>query len=496
MLRAAVLLLGAMLLSAPAVAATETDRRDCSGESSPDRKIAACTHVLEDAQSPAALRVIAYRNRGLTYNKKNLPELAALDFDEALKLDPNDNPSLGGRGNSYAQRGQYDRGIADFTEILRRFPKSDRAYNDRGLIQLRKGDLDAAFSDFDAAVHINPKGVRALNNRALTFARRNRLEEAIAGFTEALKADPQYLLAYTNRARAYEEKGELELALADLKKAADGVPRPNFDEDARAKTNGSNGVARLTKTLAETKASGSKAVPAERRVALVVGNSGYAHATPLRNPANDAKLLAASLRQAGFTEVREVYDADLSTLGKALKDFGDLAVGSDWAVIYFAGHGIEVGGANYLIPVDARLEQQAHVEDEAMPLSRVMSKVVGASKLQLVILDACRNNPFVPRMRGTGRQSRSIGSGLTAIEPESGVLVAYAARDGTTALDGETTSANSPYADALARHMGEPGLEISLLFRKVRDDVLVKTGKQQEPYTYGSLPAQPFYFRR
>jgi tetratricopeptide (TPR) repeat protein len=495
MLRAAALLLGAMLISAPAFAATETDRRDCSGESSPDRKIAACTRVLEDAKSPSTLRVIAYRNRGITYNKKGLPELAALDFDEALKLDPNDNQSLGGRGNSYAQRGQYDRGIADFTEILHRFPKSDRAYNDRGLIQLRKGDLDAAFSDFDAAVRINPKSARALNNRALTFARRGRLDEAIAGFGEALSADPQYLLAYTNRARAYEEKGELELALADLKKAADGVPRPNFDEDARAKTTGSSGVTRLTQALAQGKAVGSKA-PTERRVALVVGNSTYAHATPLRNPANDAKLLAASLRQAGFTEVREVFDADLSTLGKALKDFGDLAVGSDWAVIYFAGHGIEVGGANYLIPVDARLEQQAHVEDEAMPLSRVMSKVVGASKLQLVILDACRNNPFVPRMRGTGRQSRSIGSGLTAIEPESGVLVAYAARDGTTALDGESTSANSPYADALARHMAEQGLEISLLFRKVRDDVLIKTGKQQEPYTYGSLPAQPFYFRR
>jgi uncharacterized caspase-like protein len=135
------------------------------------------------------------------------------------------------------------------------------------------------------------------------------------------------------------------------------------------------------------------------------------------------------------------------------------------------------------------------VEDEAVPLSRVMSKVTSASKLQLVILDACRNNPFVPRMRGTGR-TRSVGSGLTAIEPETGVLVAYAARDGTTALDGDSASPNSPYANALARYIGEQGLEISLLFRKVRDDVLSSTGKQQEPYTYGSLPAQPFYFRR
>jgi tetratricopeptide (TPR) repeat protein len=493
MLRAAALFLGLLAISHPAFAASEADRRDCSGESSPDRKIAACTLVLEDAKSPAAQRVVAYRNRGITYNKKGLHELATADFDQALKLNPQDNLSLGSRASAYAQRGQYDRAIADLTEIVRRNPRADRAYNDRGLVSLRKGDLDAAAQDFEAALAINSSNVHALNNRALVSARRGRLDDAIAGFSATLRADPNYLLAYTNRARAYEEKGELELALADLKTASEGTPRAKSEDDVRAKAAGARGVTRLTQLIAAAKV-GAPAQP-ERRVALVVGNSAYAYATALRNPVSDAKLLAAALRKSGFSEVREVYDADLSALGKALKEFGDLADGSDWAVIYFAGHGIEVGGTNYLIPVDAKLEQQSHVEDEAVPLSRVMSKVTSASKLQLVILDACRNNPFVPRMRGTSR-TRSVGSGLTAIEPETGVLVAYAARDGTTALDGDSASPNSPYANALARYIGEQGLEISLLFRKVRDDVLSSTGKQQEPYTYGSLPAQPFYFRR
>ncbi|HEU4379903.1 MAG TPA: tetratricopeptide repeat protein [Hyphomicrobiaceae bacterium] len=493
MLRAAALLFCFVTISTAALATNDADRRDCSGESSPDRKIAACTRVLGDAKSAPALRVIAYRNRGITYNKKALHELATADFDEALKLDPKDLVTLAARGNAYSQRGMYDPALADLAEILRLNPRAGKAYNDRGLIHLRKGDLDAAASDFEAALQINPRSAHALNNRALVSARRGNFDDAIAGFSATLRADPQYLLAYTNRARAYEEKGELELALADLTAASQGVPRPNFEEDARAKANGARGVARLTPIIAERKA-GLRTQP-ERRVALVVGNSRYAHAPALRNPAGDAKLLAQSLRESGFSQVRELYDADLSALGRALKDFGDLAVGSDWAVIYFAGHGIEVGGTNYLIPVDAKLETQAHVEDEAVPLSRVMSKVTSASKLQLIILDACRNNPFVPRMRGTGR-TRSVGSGLTAIEPDTGVLVAYAARDGTTASDGEDTSPNSPYADALARHIGEQGLEISLLFRKVRDDVLTKTAKQQEPYTYGSLPAQPFYFRR
>jgi uncharacterized caspase-like protein len=129
-----------------------------------------------------------------------------------------------------------------------------------------------------------------------------------------------------------------------------------------------------------------------------------------------------------------------------------------------------------------------------MPLSRVLGKVTGASKMQLVILDACRNNPFIARMRPSGRASRSLGPGLASIEPESGTLVAYAARDGTTALDGD--AANSPYLQALVKYIAEPGLEISLLFRKVRDEVLAQTARQQEPFTYGSLPAQSFFFRR
>jgi tetratricopeptide (TPR) repeat protein len=492
MMRIAALAFGLGALSASALAATEADRRDCAGENPPDAKIAACTRLIEDQATQPSARAMAYRNRGNSYGNKGLHELATLDFDEALKIEPQDRQALGGRAQSYARRGQYDRGIADFNEVLRLNPRGDRAYNERGLLHLRTGDLDSAYADFESALRLNPQLVHAHNNRALVLARRGRLDEAIAGYTEALRIDPLYLLGYFNRGRALEEKGDAEQALADYKRAADGAPRPRMDEDKRSKANAVQHVKRLTAAIAEGKVGTKAAV--ERRVALVVGNSAYAHVPALRNPANDAKALASALRGIGFVEVREVYDADLSTLGRALKEFGDLADGADWAVIYFAGHGIEVAGVNYLLPVDARLELQAHVEDETLPLTRLMSKVMGAGKLQLVILDACRNNPFVSKMKGTGRATRSLGRGLGSIEPEGGVLVAYAAKDGTAALDGE--SANSPYADALVRHIGEPGLEINLLFRKIRDEVLSKTARQQEPYTYGSLPAQPFYFKR
>jgi tetratricopeptide (TPR) repeat protein len=492
MLRSTSFALAIVCWCAQAQAASEQDRRDCAANQNQDARIAACTRVLDDASSPQALRTIAHRSRGSAYLGKRLFELAVLEFDEALKLSPQDLPALWGRARALAHQGQYDRAIADFTEMLRLNPRGDRALNERGRVHLHKSDLVAAQADFDAAILANPRNVHAHNNRGLVLARQHKLDEAIAGYAAALRIDPEYLLAYTNRARAYEAKGEFELALADYKQAAEREGLSKHDEDARAKAEAKKQLASLTKAIAEGKI-GPKAA-AEKRVALVVGNSAYQRVTGLRNPANDAKALAAALRRIGFSEVRELLDANLSQLGTALKEFGDLATGADWAVIYFAGHGVEVGGTNYLIPVDAALEQQSHIDDETVPLSRVLAKVAGASKMQLVILDACRNNPFVPKMRQAGKQARAIGRGLASIEPESGVLVAYAARDGTMALDGE--SENSPYAEALVKHLAEPGLEISLLFRKVRDEVLGKTARQQEPYTYGSLPAQPFYFKR
>ena len=324
------------------------------------------------------------------------------------------------------------------------------------------------------------------------LARQGKLEAAIEGYSEAIGVSPRNRLAHSNRGSAYEAGGQYDKALSDYKIASEGPLLQDTEENRQIKATAEKRLARLQSLIAEGKVTPKAMAAAERRVALVIANSAYEHVAALRNPANDGKALAAVLRGLNF-DVREAYDVGLSTFGKVLKDFGDLADGADWAVIYFAGHGMEIAGTNYLIPVDAKLELQRHVEDEAMPLARVLGKVAGAGKMQLVILDACRNNPFVAKMRQSGRATRAISSGLASIEPESGVLVAYAARDGTTALDGE---ANSPFLEALVKHIGEPGLEINLLFRKVRDEVLTKTSRQQEPFTYGSLPAQPFFFRR
>src|ERR1700736_5773945 len=224
---------------------------------------------------------------------------------------------------------------------------------------------------------------------------------------------------------------------------------------------------------------------AEKRVALVLGNSAYKNAPPLPNPVNDGAMIAATLKNAGFDVVDSRHDLPAIEMRRALRDFADRARDADIAVIYYAGHGIEVDGTNYLIPVDAKLERDTDVYDEAFSLDRVLLAIEPAKQLRLVILDACRDNPFAKVMKRTVA-SRAIGQGLAKVEPTSpNMLIAYSAKAGSTALDGD--GKNSPFTIALANHLTTPGLDLRIAFGQVRDDVLKTTANRQEPFVYGSL---------
>jgi uncharacterized caspase-like protein len=224
---------------------------------------------------------------------------------------------------------------------------------------------------------------------------------------------------------------------------------------------------------------------AEKRVALVIGNSAYQHTRTLPNPRNDAEAVAKLLRENGFADVTLKNDLDYRAMREAVRVFGDAAREADIALIYYGGHGLEVAGDNYLIPTDARLLRDADLEYEAVTLATVLSAVETAKRLRVVILDACRNNPLGEKMTLRVGLMRSVTRGLARIEPKGDVLVAYAARAGTLALDG--TGRHSPYAEALLKYMMTPGLDVRLMFGKVRDQVLAATRQQQEPYIYGSL---------
>src|SRR5215471_18841833 len=230
---------------------------------------------------------------------------------------------------------------------------------------------------------------------------------------------------------------------------------------------------------------------AQTRVALVIGNSGYRNVPALLNPANDAADVAASLERLGFA-VRQITNGTSEDMRLAVRDFLPETRQAEIALIFFAGHGIEIGGENWLIPVDAELNEAISAEQEAIALRSLVPIVGAASKLGVIILDACRNNPFAARMQR--RVSvRAVERGLTRVEPSGSVLVAYAAKDGTTASDGP--GRNSPFTTALLRHIETPGLEVNYLFRNVREAVLNATNLRQEPVVYGSLPSAAIYFK-
>src|SRR5262245_50276694 len=200
----------------------------------------------------------------------------------------------------------------------------------------------------------------------------------------------------------------------------------------------------------------------KRRIALVIGNSTYEHVPRLLNPGNDARLIASTLRKIGISTVTLDLDLDYAGMQAALSTFAAEAAEADWAIIYFAGHGIEKDSTNYLIPTDARLSSSSHLANESIQLEHLLTAAAGARALKLVILDACRENPFARQIEI--HAMRSIGRGLARVEP-SGVLVAYAAKAGQQAEDG--TSGNSPFAAAFAVTLQEPGLEVGKIFHNL-----------------------------
>jgi uncharacterized caspase-like protein len=224
---------------------------------------------------------------------------------------------------------------------------------------------------------------------------------------------------------------------------------------------------------------------ADKRVAFVVGNSKYQNVVALANPANDAAAITEMFKKAAFDVVESRRDLKNTEIRRALRDFTEKARDADIAVIYYAGHGLEVDGTNYLVPVDAVLERDSDAYDEAISLDRVLQAIEPAKQLRLVILDACRDNPFAKSMKRT-LASRALGRGLAGVEPSRpNTLIAFAAKGGSTAADGDAQ--NSPFTTALLTHLARPGLELGKAFRLVRDDVMKATGNRQEPFVYGSL---------
>lgn len=229
-----------------------------------------------------------------------------------------------------------------------------------------------------------------------------------------------------------------------------------------------------------------------RRIALVIGNAAYQSESRLKNPHNDAKAVAHALHRIGFAEVVEAFDLSRTGMLAALRAFGEKAASADWAFVYYSGHGIEVDGANYLVPVDARLQSRSSVEDEAVALDRVLSLTASAKVAKVVVLDACRSNPFSGRWTGSGATKRGASKGFTPINASSGTLIAYAAEPGSSAADGEVEL--NPYAEALVRNLTER-IDIRRVFGLVYDSLRERPQLRQTPWFSAALGGSEYVLR-
>ncbi len=231
---------------------------------------------------------------------------------------------------------------------------------------------------------------------------------------------------------------------------------------------------------------------AEQRVALVIGNSAYQSVTPLPNPANDARAVAEKLARLGF-DVTPVIDGDKRTMDQALRAFGRRAAAADVAMVFYAGHGVQVDGHNYLVPVDAHAPQQTQdLRYDFVDVAAITDELAGARRLRIVVLDACRDNPIATQLSRSLGRSLGGARGLAAPADMDNTLIAYATAADATAADGD--GAHSPFTSALLAHIGDPGLDIRLMFGRVRDEVRRATANRQNPFVYVSLGGDSFVF--
>jgi uncharacterized caspase-like protein len=228
---------------------------------------------------------------------------------------------------------------------------------------------------------------------------------------------------------------------------------------------------------------------ADRRVALVIGNGSYQHAAPLANPANDARAVSAALERLGF-EVVSGFDLNNADLRKTVRAFADKLIGADVAIFFYAGHGLQVSGENYLIPVDAAIRSEADLDFNAVKMDLISRQLDREAKVKIIMLDACRDNPFEKELsRSMGKtRSTAVKKGLAEVSNAGGTLIAFATDPGSVALDGD--GRHSPFTTALLKHIETPGIEIGLMMRRVTKDVFEATGERQRPWTNASLTGE------
>jgi tetratricopeptide (TPR) repeat protein len=484
--------------------------------------------VIADATESLRLRpgaIALYNLRGSAYYDKGEYDIAIADFNDALRIGPPSGIIYHNRGNAWRDKGDSAKALADYDQAIRIGPKDAYTYQNRGATKQALGDLDGALVDINEAIRINPTQASVYNNRAVIWRAKGDYDRAIADSSEAIRlakakapasimTPPGSVLisAYIQRGLAYEAKRDYDHAKEDYNATLQGVA-----SDAGSKANQATAKVRLAllsdaaapapqapapahelkKTQEPNSAPASTPAPIAsaartgKRVALVIGNGAYAHVKALPNPPNDAHAIAKNLRDLGFA-VSEGIDLDRVAMQKITRAFLLDAAHAQTAVLYFAGHGVQVDGRNFLVPVDVRLQPGINPIETMIDMDTILAALDDQVRTNILIFDACRNNPLAERVASAG-PSRGIEAGglappsapVAATTLGAGTLIAFATAPGQVALDGE--GANSPFSAALSRHIGTPGLEVQQMLTRVRAEVVAATRSKQVPWSNSSL---------
>jgi tetratricopeptide (TPR) repeat protein len=456
------------------------------------------------------------------------PEARA-DLDSALTLNPGNQNAWINRARLWTRYGDIDRAFSDYNqaETVGGTQTWD-ALSGRAKLAVRLGEPRKAFADWTRAAELSPLPTLAaqFHVRAGNLARDYLKEhdKAQLSYGRALELIPNYPDAFVQRGIAFERANRFDEALKDYGKAVEigssnPLQRAEYDyssyrlEVLRSRLSRKAGDPSLPPNInVLSRSAGSIAGDRGRRVALVLGNAAYAHVSSLMNADRDAESVGFALSEAGFAKVTVATNLDREQLETVLHQFADEAAGADWAVIYYAGHGIEVQGVNYIIPIDASFDTLQNAPSRAVSIAEIISAARPAKALRLIALDACRDDPFVQeahRMASRGRDTgkptgdipldsaiahrKEIGGGLSGLQlAELNTVVLYSTQPGQVALDGDEL--NSPFTRAFVRNIPGPALDLRLFFERVSDDVANDTQRRQRPAVNGHLRQSDRFF--
>ena len=384
-------------------------------------------------------------------------------------------------GVLYARR-QYEAALADLDTLILLDPRHALAFNRRGYAKIELNRNADAIADFDRAIANDPALLWAYNNRGNAYRNLGEFDKALADYAEAIRREPRYLYPLKNKGYTYERMGFFTEAETIYSQVVAAAGRSGNDDDARAKRDAQIDLKRIASVL---QARSRLSKPIGSRAALLIANSKYVGTfNALTTPGNDAKALASALKLIGFkeNEIIEKYDLDRRSLIATLRDFEAKARTVDWAIVFFAGHGVRArSNLDYIIPIDAQISAERDLADEAVALERVVERISEARKLQMIVFDACRSNELTRRLYASAEALRSGPASAPPFEAP-GLMLAFSARRGQAAFDGDK---HSPFVEALLTNMVKPGVDIEGMFTLTADQVRKATNEQQAPEIFG-----------